>query len=319
MTRRWVMDNVNNFLTRIDILKLRNKLRGIKLFCHKLRYKKLMSLNRRLKDIHQGQRFVIFGNGLSILEADIENIKGCVTFGCNEIYQHPDFASFGLDYYTVGEPYYGPILGRKYLEDVVKLYSEINNAFASPKTTHLYHATLRAFFNERSLLQGVSQYYYVARSSNLESKNQPEDLTKPIYFSHGAIELMIVAAIYMGAKEIYIVGCGYTYSPVQELHFYDSPSIDNLCTVDKLADFERELLSKYQDREIEKFIEVSGRQYYSLTRERAAAHYEKYWHLQAYAGSHGVRIVNVTPDRFTSPVFEKINMSEFMKLTESWQ
>lgn len=313
------MDDVNNILNRIGMLNLKNKFRSLKLLYHKYRYKKLIALNLKLKDIHREQQFVIFGNGLSIMEADIKNIKGCVTFGCNEIYQHPDFGRFDLNYYTVGEPYYGSMLGRKYLEDVVKLYSEINNAFVSKETTHLYHATLRSFFKERSLLQGVSQYYYVARGSNSESENQSQDIAKPIYFSHGAIDLMIVAAIYMGAKEIYIVGCGYTYSPVQELHFYDSPSIDNFCTTAKLADFERELLSKYKDREIEKFIESSGRQYYSLTRERAEAHYEKYWHLQAYAESCGVRIVNVTPDRFTSPVFEKINMSEFVKLTESWQ
>jgi hypothetical protein len=84
-------------------------------------------------------------------------------------------------------------------------------------------------------------------------------------------------------------------------------------------EFERELLLKYENRKIEKFIEVNGSLYYSLARERAESHYQKYWDLQAYAEGQRVRIVNVAPDRFASPVFEKINMSEFMKLIVAHQ
>ena len=43
-------------------------------------------------------------------------------------------------------------------------------------------------------------------------------------FGGGAFNFMIASAIYMGFNKIYLIGCGYTYSPRQEFHFYSRPS-----------------------------------------------------------------------------------------------
>lgn len=311
--RRWYIDNINEYIYKIDIIGIRKKIRKVRLIYYKIRYKNLITANSSLKNIHSHKPFVLLGNGCSLLEIDILKIYGCIKFGCNEIFQHKKFNEFDLDYYTVGEPYYGSIFGRKYVEDVVRLYSDINDAFHEKRTQHFYHATLKSFFTKRKLFQKSQNYYYIGANLMADTKTQSHELNRPISLADGGLFLMIAASIYMGAKEIYLLGCGYTYLPVQELHFYDSPSIEQNSSQEDIIKFERDLANKYPNMSANKFTEFEGRMYYSITRKSDDIDYFRHSLILRYANEKNVRIINVLPNGFSSPIYEKIGAEEFMR------
>lgn len=317
-SRRWVAVNISMILDKIDIFKLRKYFRKLKYWFHAKIYRKYLNDNLKLKDIHLGEKFIAMGTGVSLLELDVQSQKNAITFGCNEIFQLEGIEKIGLNYYVVGEPFYGRVLGNKYIDDINKYYSEVDTVFSNKKTSFLFHATIAEHFRKTGILKNNKKNFYVSKSKIQESSVLVHELSKPITFSDGAIFVMISASIFLGAKEIYLLGCGYTFSPVQLLHFYDA-----LSHPVGLHDREKEVFldqakRKYSDYSISKYIIRDGMQYYNLTKTMNEENYEKYRIVKKYAEGLGVKIINVIPSFHKSPVFESITTEEFNSISSTW-
>lgn len=316
--RRWVAVNISQFLDKLDVIGLRRWVRTTKYRYHGLKFRHLLKKNSTLKNIHSGEKVVIMGTGVSLLEAEMGAPRNCITFACNEIFQHPDAGKQKIDYYIVGEPYYGQILGKKYIHDISKFYSEIEQFFSSKNTALIYHATLREFLKKTGILAKQEIFYYASRNKMQESTTQVHDLEKPITLTDGAIYLMIAAAIYIGASEIYLLGCGYSYDPMQLLHFYDAESRPETLSEEEAKQFEDNLRKRYPEFSVVKYIRKNGRQYYNLLKTASDDAYEKYRIVKDHADKYGVKIINVIPGGFKSPVFDSVSYQEFIEFSKEW-
>ena len=317
-SRRWVAVNISSLLDKLDFINFRKALRKSRYFLHARRYRKLLQKNRALENLHSGKKFLIMGTGVSLLEFDFTKPGNCITFACNEIFQHSDADGFDLDYYVVGEPYYGKMLGKAYREDVFKFYREVEEFFSGKNTSHIYHATLSGFFDETGILKESEFFFYVSRSRILEASEQKHDLSAPITFTDGAIYVMLASAMFMGAREIYLLGCGYTYSPLQLLHFYDAEfQQDELAQADQ-AEFLGKLENKYPDYFVRQYVRKKGRQYYNILKQPEEQSYQRYSIIKKYAEGLGIKIINVVPDDFASPVFDSLTYSEFRNVSAAW-
>jgi hypothetical protein len=316
--RRWVAVNVSLFIDKLDVLRLRKHFRKIKYWFHAIKYRKFLNKNIKLKDIHLGKKFIVMGTGVSLLELDVKSPKNAITFGCNEIFQFAGIDKINLNYYVVGEPFYGRILGKKYIDDINEYYSEVESVFSNDKTSFLFHATIAEYFKKTGTLKNKVKNYYVSKCKIQESSVHEHELSKPITFCDGAIFVMISASIFLGAKEIYLLGCGYTFSPIQLLHFYDAIAHPEGIHNQERDVFLEQTKRKYSDCIISKSITRDGIQYYNLTKDMNEDNYEKYRIIKNYAEGLGVKIINVIPVPHKSPVFESITIEKFNSISSAW-
>lgn len=158
------------------------------------------NLIKQNKDIHKGERCFIIGNGPSLKASDLELIKGEISFATNDIFQIFDSTTWRPTYYLACD-----VEG---IPDLVPYISKYDGlCFLSNKASSM--------FEERPknvLYSFMTNLNFPINTYNDKSSHISEDVS--CYFSRGytvtfdAIQL----AIYMGCKEIYLLGVDFSYA-----------------------------------------------------------------------------------------------------------
>ena len=276
-------------------------------FISHFRARKLIKNNRHLKDIHYGDSCFILGNGISLSEIAVSELNKKVIFACNEIFHHPNLSELNISYFTISEPYYGFLCSRNYKQQTRNLYQSVDLSFKSTETKFIFHTSLKRYFAKKNFLKGRDIIYFCG-SKTIYDEDARYDLSREFSFGAGALPTMIGAALFMGFKEIHLVGCGYTFSPIQLYHFWSRPSVGS-------TQFDREEAERYfmnfADTDVDSAYrtELSGIQEADglwlpiFTQEfRMNPIYET---LRVAVERAGAKIFNVLPrhGEYTSPVF----------------
>lgn len=310
--RRWVADSITGAINKAKLLK--KAARPVFHAAQDMRLAHLLRHNAALSNTYAGKRCCILGTGASLFELDIAALAGEYTFSCNEIFQHPDFDQLNLNFYTVVEPFYGKLYGKKYLEDIGKLYGDIDKAFARHNPVFFFDATLHPYFKQQQLLRDKQVHYVLPKKPLLQAEVLQGDLTKRITFAEGAIFTMIAASVYMGFSELYLFGCGYTYSPAQHYHFYDVPRFPAAASAQErehcIAEIEQTCTAV--GSAVKGVWQWKEQMIFSIVRPITEDMYERHRIVRRFAEQHGVRIVNVVPQGFDSPVYEAMSRTTFM-------
>ena len=302
---------------------------------HSIEYRRLAHLLRRneeLRNCHAGQKAFLFATGASLVGMDLSQFNGQVTIGCNEIFRHPSFPALRLAYYAIGVPFrrWRQISPRFTHADHHQYFSAINEAFRDRDTVHLYHATLHQYLENRNLLRDISRYYFLRKESLDVAKCQTADLSKPITLADGGLTLMIALAMFMGCTEIYLFGCGYTYTPVQAFHFYNcfrcparisKNEMEAAMTAFRLSHPETEF--RWMDTNIvtldddELMVDFS---YYPDKAPGSVGHdfYHTHRIVRSFAESKGVKIMNVVPPGYSSKVYESAPSEVIYNWSSGW-
>lgn len=288
--------------------------------------------NKDLKDLYKNQRCFILGNGVSLNEIDISKLADEWTFGCGCLYLHKDIGKLNLKFfvatYAVRESSRGNV-GR-YLDH----FSTIEKTFSNPETIFFVRAINKELFQRHNILRRRRVYYLKPKQPlpAEQAVKEPIDLTKRSGLLPGSMSSMLTTAVYMGFKEIYLCGCGYTYEPQQVYHFYDYDPV--LTAADRIQDpsvdprpfFPLSIPEGKRKEMINEFAEKEGLEVYRSWPEGS---YEKvifvsrrpleeeYEIFARIAKLNGVKIYNVVPDGFKSAVFEKVTWPEIAGLVDS--
>ena len=302
--RRWIIDDILIFLKTIfpffNFFSDRYKLL-LYFFFKNERYK-----NKYLKNIHKNKSCYILGNGLSASDLDIKKLNSSYVFACNEIFYHKQYKDLKIDYYTIIEPFYGRIMGKKYIEDILRLYSETSIAFKNKKTTLFFNTSLKYFFKKHKLFKNNKVRFVIPLNKSKKQNIPLNNLDGEFNFGGGAFNFMIASAIYMGFKNIYLIGCGYTYSPRQHFHFYARPSYlkskysykSMLKKANKDA-FDKGLSIKSIDESKDHYLPI----FISLYKND---HIKKSQiEINEFAKKMNVKIINIVPNEYKSPVFNR--------------
>lgn len=161
----------------------------------------------RFKNVAQSKRCFVIGNGPSLKIEDLEHLKNEVTFASNRIY--------GMYKKTDWRPTYYCSQDKKVLEqiktDLPYVVSECKNAFFPYNYKNIIGQVV-------SSKKNVELFYkpYVSVYSN--DKSYPEglmpfssDISCQIYDGLSITYAMIQIAVYMGYKEIYLIGVDHNY------------------------------------------------------------------------------------------------------------
>lgn len=249
-------------------------------FCiQKMKYKKELIKNSSLKNKYYGMQCFVFGTGLSLKYIDLSLFSNKYTFGCNYLFMHKEFKKMEVKFYSIigsiFELWNSPVPWD--MPDI--LFRKLENAFEE-ETSHLFlHTSVETYIYKNKHFRNWPITYVQNNVTKNDDNLYKYDLDKPNDFMLGSHYFMIAAAIYMGFKEIYLFGLGYTYAPIQRCHFYDN----------------------------DKALEDSKR--IKDTPVDVKNHY-----IKNIAEKCGVQIYNVVPDGFESPIYDTIRLNDVYKI-----
>lgn len=165
-------------------------------------YRKILK-ELKLKDKHKGERCFIIGNGPSLNAKDLELLKNEKTFAANRIYKIFPKTSWRPTYYAcIDCVCYGTD------------YKEINGIEASLRFIPLERAFAAGkVFEEVIYYNRVVQYTKVENGEIVRNKDYQfsRDIEEVVYGGYTVLYDLMQFAVYMGFKEIYLLGVDHSY------------------------------------------------------------------------------------------------------------
>lgn len=309
--------------------KIKDLLRSEYYFCKDifdLQGKKRLKKNIILNDLYWGKRIFLLLTGASLHQIDINKLKDEYTAGTQFIFFHEDIEKINLDFYVSVEPsksFYPNSRSwpKSYLgsgrERIKAFYRDIDERLKNGTILFLHSDNYKYIEND-NLLKDKTKYFIKGKNDlhNFKGKEYKiiVDLTKRSISGGGSIFDSIIILIYMGFKEIYLCGAGYTYTPIYQLHFYDNYAFPKSLGNVKAENEAKKVvgpLNKERNTNIEYYgIMKKGDVYRGIYVQKGDVNRKKHMVLNEYSRLQGVKIINIVPDGFESPVYEKTTWEE---------
>lgn len=234
--------------------------------------------NIHLKDMYKGKRGVVIGNGPSLTREVLSKIKGEISFACNFAIKMVGINGWVPSWYVVNDFDYS----------IDGLHSELTSVDGKYQTGILMNA--RCLIDEShkfDLNRSDLWFYHTKGRRNDEDYTISCDMMKPILDIATTIHTILQIMIYMGFKEIYMVGMDWKFPNVE---LEDG-------TIVHIGDF-----AVHSEMQPQNF---KG---YSL---KAPLGEKGFKMIREYAEQHDVKIYNLTPNSGLN-IFEKRDIESIL-------
>lgn len=155
---------------------------------------------RSLQDLHEGKRCFVIGNGPSLTPQDLDRIQNEFSFASNKIYHIFDKTAWRPSYYVCTDN-----------NVIAEEIGNIKSIGDYPKFIN-FHAA-------RYGRDGSNNIWYICTKGKFhvdpykpQSSELSEDVSKYVAWVHTVTVTAIELAIYMGFKEIYLLGVDHSYA-----------------------------------------------------------------------------------------------------------
>lgn len=195
----------NNFLyTLIKFIK--NKTENLNFIKIKYEYKNSKYFNeiKKFKNIHNNKRCFIIGNGPSLQAKDLDKLKDEITFGTNKIFFMFNNTKWRPTYYCCTDY----LLAKNIIDDINNM-NEVKEKFIPYKNIH---------FNDNNQIKGERRILVNFNDKKRFPQNFSEDISNEVCCGHTVTYVAIQIAIYMGFKEIYLIGIDHNYSMYKDIN-----------------------------------------------------------------------------------------------------
>lgn len=231
-----------------------------------------LSRNKRLKNIFSGRRCFVIGNGPSLRVEDLNRLSGEITMGCNNLISL-------LDKITCRPTCF-------FCEDTIFLEKHIRS---KEELEYLLSRCDYVFSTLRSDLYKIygtlyDSLYFLLPERTVSKVNFSDDISKKTFSSGTTLYSMLQVAVYMGIKEIYLLGVDFS--------FRKESYSDGTVKINHDVKNHMELMEQV----------VQGNYNVDLIMEGYKCALE-------YANNHGIRIYNATRGGRLE-VFERVNFDE---------
>lgn len=230
---------------------------------------------KTLKGIHTGKRCFVIGNGPSLRPTDLDMLKGDFTFAANRIFQIFDQTSWRPSYYlSVDDKFLKEAQNNLVDYDLGHMFLRYGKCSLTGPTNKLTKIFIEPFqFRDKH-----------ADFTKYISEDVSDHFCDGFTVTYEGIQL----AIFMGFKEIYLLGVDHNYS-----HSLDTSG--KVCVDTTVQDYFDN--SKYTKTSNYPFDLVTTQYSYTIARE--------------YCDTHGIKIYNATRGGKLE-VFERVDFDELM-------
>lgn len=217
------------------------------------KYKKILNRNTELKNKRSTDKCYICGLGPSLKTVDLEKLDGD-TIVVNRFYLYDNEKKMNPTYYCITDSNF------LHQENINVLFDAVNSY---KDTTYFLNAAFYEILSKK--YPDKDNLYYSCNWKGTFRHNSKIDFTKNMSAMGNVIGYAIYLALYLGYKEIILLGCDFnSFASQKPIHCYE-------------------------DKEDERKISLSFELFcYSFV---ADTHYE----LAKYATQNHIRIINATP------------------------
>lgn len=195
------------------------------IFVFRFKEKRLIKRNIKFKDIHKNERCFIVGTGPSLnllSSSEIEKLKSETIFAVNSFYQ--------ADIVKELQPNYYSLMDNLFWGEDSYFFKEIVEKYKNNPPTFITDYRTEKFVNELGLKEKTFFVYNKLYPINSISN----DFTKNMKISINVVSVSILAALFMGFKEIYLLGCDYnSFASTKDEHCYVES--EDRCAKENLA------------------------------------------------------------------------------------
>jgi hypothetical protein len=287
---------INNFIFDFFPRKFSHKILYYKkIFTSQVIKQELKNL-KSLKNVRRSNKCFIVGTGPSLKDVSLCSLKKHDIFLTGESYLHPDVDKLNNLYYFSGTNH--PPFGIDYINNLHERLERLpsNTRYIFSHTGYKY-SFCNYFFGKRAFLSNREKYMInytgavdLDKYSGYDSKVY--DISKNPFNPRTVIFTALQTAIFMGYKNIYLIGCEHDYilrffnSDFANHHFYSDDKSNSSDVGEYLQEF-----SLYEWFE----------EYYKR--------WEAYIHINEHCKSRSISIINCTPHSVLD-VFPKVDLKD---------
>ena len=176
----------------------------------------IVQANSRLKDRHTGQRCFILATGPSIKQQSLRQLAGETCIAVSNFFVHPDYRAIRPQYHCIA-PYHAPITEEAWQEWLTEAANSTGDVALLFGIRDQQRNTSNGKFASH-------EKYFLNFGGSLEQlEAHGVDLTRVLPPPQSVTIMALYSAIYMGFKEIYLLGCDHDWilHLDSSSHFYD--------------------------------------------------------------------------------------------------
>jgi hypothetical protein len=236
-----------------------------------MEYRHILKRNEKFHNLHQGERIVIIGNGPSIKETDLTRIRDARKMVVHNFYLHKDYEVINPDYYCFAKLNKTEKINDAFYSELI---SQIGQKSASPQ--FFFHIADKQLIEQcRDFQDKAVNYMHLA---NLELELYEDvDITNQMLAGQSVPVDCIQLALYMGFREIYLVGVEHSDILTRQYGYFYDRSESIIGDKDMGVKPNNETTADFR-----KYLRVYGRLW------------QQYERLKELAENKGVKIVNAT-------------------------
>lgn len=271
---------------------------------YNFRDRKILSINKEIKNKFREKRCFIIGGGPSTAEIDLGKLKNEYTFVMSEFDKNPQYRNLRPKFHILADTNYAHE-GTEYWTSKFKE----KNQSVDRATTLILNMELKAFAEKNNLFKNHKVYYMGTRG--IFTKNLPFNigLDKYVPQPKNSVLMCLMAASWMGFNEIYLLGCEHNFlsqplGPSKSLAWGHSYNHE----MSELKNADQETLKKYiTDKEMNFNYEANMASTLQLFRSY------RLFYAKARKMYPGLKIFNATPNSFLD-VFPMLNFNDIKGL-----
>ena len=243
--------------------------------------------NKDLKGKYNGKVFILF-TGNSAGKIDLSFLKNEYTIGVNRFFLHPQYKDLNVDFFScIADWRYIKLWTMSWIVEMCFLKSKksLITFLHSSASVYINDDEKDYEYRDKKNFFDKDNIYYVQSDGSFSSDADiKEELDAPCNILNGSLYFSVGLAMYLGFKEIYLLGADNAKEPLTVGHFYDG--LDevwdkekvNACSNPNLYD---EMINKQKS-------------------------------INLFALKNNVKLFNVIEKGFTSPVFQSVDKEELM-------
>ena len=180
----------------------------------------ILNKNESLKNSHSGKRCFIIGTGSSIKSQNLKLLKNDISMGLNEFFLHPDYNEIKPKYVVFS----GFGIHNVPAEKQILWYQDYEKRIAGISTPIINICDYNYISKNKLLTKSGIKFMRYENNFDVILE-EGIDATKNMYASQGVGAMAIQNAIYIGFKEIVLVGFDHDWLlrmfDSKPTHFYD--------------------------------------------------------------------------------------------------
>lgn len=180
----------------------------IKLKQKKVDYSDVIKKNEKFKNIHEGERCFVLGNGPSLREENLSLLSNEIVFTVNNFARIEDFKVVKPDYHLWVDDAYFEMRDDNKMPHEELMYNYC--AMAEVKPICFVPAHAKSFIEKNKIDEMLEINYFDVIEWVNPKRHIICELNNYITGFTTVVQYAIVVAIYMGFKEIYLLGCDTT-------------------------------------------------------------------------------------------------------------